>query len=186
MTDLLDINSEKEKLTHELSEQYSRNIITMEEYEKMLSWVNNVENGKELMAVRNMVYSTAGGGAEDGIPSSIQPDNDKPKEYTTIFSYRSTTIKPVNGKAGKYTSIFGMTQITIEALPKGKTVLNTKVVFGSIEIFVPKNIIIIIDTTPIFGGVFAPDDIEYEVVENRPELHIQGDVVFGNITIKRI
>jgi hypothetical protein len=42
------MDGEKDKLAKTLSEQYSRNMIDMEEYERILEYINKIETGKEI------------------------------------------------------------------------------------------------------------------------------------------
>jgi hypothetical protein len=51
----VNIDEEKEKLTRELAEQYSQNIITMEEYEHILNYINKIETKKALNRIGKMV-----------------------------------------------------------------------------------------------------------------------------------
>ena len=51
----INIDEEKEKLTRELAEQYSRNIITMEEYEHILNYINKIETKKALDRIERIV-----------------------------------------------------------------------------------------------------------------------------------
>jgi hypothetical protein len=50
---MINIDEEKDKLTQKLSEQYSQNIINMEEYERILEYINKIETGKEINIIRN-------------------------------------------------------------------------------------------------------------------------------------
>lgn len=161
-----DMETEKEKLTFTLSEQFSQNKITLEEYEKMLDWVGKIETGKELMAVRNMVHynyepsplTTTTPNAAPAVPpeylnKKVVPTNAKHRKYDTIFSSRRINVKPENGKAGYFSCVFGTNQIKIDDLPLGTTELKIEAVFSSIEIRVPKYAKIINDVSPVFGTV---------------------------------
>lgn len=178
---MADINTEKEKLTDTLSDQYSKNIISLEEYEKMLGLVNNIETARDLTVTQKAVSAYS-----DLMTPSNNYVESKSQEHKTVFSWRSTTIKSMNGNAGKFTCVFGTNQIIINDLPKGKTVLNVEAVFGLIEIMVPKKVKVIIDVVPVFSGIFIPPETDQSTeYEDRPELHITGKAVFGNITIMR-
>jgi hypothetical protein len=61
----ISLDEEKEKLTGELVEQYSRNIITMEEYEHMLNYINKIETKKALNRIGKIVEK--GGNKNDKI-----------------------------------------------------------------------------------------------------------------------
>jgi hypothetical protein len=50
---MYNFNEEKENLVKMLSEQYSQNIINMEEYERMLEYINKIETKKEINIIEN-------------------------------------------------------------------------------------------------------------------------------------
>jgi hypothetical protein len=174
------VNSEeKERLTVKLSEQYSKNIIDIEEYERIIEYVNKIETTAEVNIIEKVID-------ENNLKNSgelAMPRNNNEK-HLAIFSWRSTNLKSHNGNGGKYLSLFGTNRIIIDNLPKGKTVINVDSIFGLTEIVLSKNVKIINETTPVFSGIFIPDEIN-EGNGEMPELHITGKVVFGNITIIR-
>ena len=170
---MTDVFKEKEKLTRDLSEQYSRSIISLDDYEKMIDRVNKVDSVNELIVVQKMTRAN----------DELMLPEDKGEKHTSVFSWRSTNVKSVNGNAGKFISVFGANQIMIDDLPKGKTVLHVKSVFGLTEILVSKKIKVINKTIPVMAGIFAPNDTDDTGDSDRPELHITGTAVFGNITI---
>jgi len=169
---MVDVIKEKERLTHDLTDQYSKSIISLEEYEGKIDMVNKVDSVKELKAVQKIC----------GIVDPMLLENSE-EEQLTIFSWRSTNVKPVNGNAGKFVCVFGTNRITINDMPKGKTVLHVESIFGLTEILIPKNVRVINRATPIISGIFFTDETERE--DDAPELYITGTAVFGNITIIR-
>jgi hypothetical protein len=180
------MDEEKERLTVKLSEQYSRNDINMEEYERILDYINKIETNKEINIIDKIIHENE---VKNNDLATVQNNkvfmqkNDD--EHLSMFSWRTSNLKSVNGNGGKYVSLFGTNRICVDNLPKGKTVLDVNAIFGLAEILVSENIRIINKAVPVFGGVFMPDDINYEG-EEAPELHIAGTAIFGNITVKRI
>jgi hypothetical protein len=179
---MFNIDEEKDKLSKKLSDQYSHNIITVEEYERLLEYINKVETGKEISIIENVIQ-------ENNIISNELTRNNGiaiPKtseKHLSMFSWRTANIKPVNGNGGKFTSVFGANRIIIDNLPAGRTVLNVNAIFSLIEIIVPKNIKIINKVAPVFAGIFTPNEINKRD-KDLPELYIMGTAVFGNITVK--
>jgi len=171
---MIDVFEEKEKLTRELSDQYSRSIISLEEYEKMIDSVNKIESVNELRAVQRMTRND----------SELSLPGENSQKHVTVFSWRSVTLDPVNGDAGKYTCVFGTNQIKVNDLPEGKTFLHVESIFGLTEIFVSKKIKLINDIVPVMSGIFTSNVAE-NTDSNSPELHLTGKAVFGNITIVR-
>jgi hypothetical protein len=183
---MFSIDEEKERLTEKLSDQYSRNIISMEEYERILEYINKIETNKEINIVEKIVYENDVKNNEIAVfqynEIAIQNPNEK---HLSMFSWRTSNIKPVNGYGGKYVSLFGANRVIVDALPKGRTVINVNSIFGMTEIIVPDNVKIINKAVPVFGGIFTQDEI-FKEGDELPELLIVGKVVFGNITVKRI
>jgi hypothetical protein len=183
---MFNVDEEKDKLAKKLSEQYSQNIISMEEYEHILEYINIIETKKEIGIIEKIIL-------ENGIENNeltIMQNNEimipKTKEkHLSMFSWRTTNVKSINGNGGKFISLFGTNRIIVDNLPKGMTVINVNSVFGLTEIIVSKNIKIINKTVPIFSGIFSPNEIDREN-EEMPELYIIGKAIFGNITIKAI
>jgi len=52
---MINLDEEKDKLTQVLSEQYSQNIINMEEYERILEYINKIETGKEISIIQKII-----------------------------------------------------------------------------------------------------------------------------------
>jgi hypothetical protein len=183
---MFNIDEEKDRLSQKLSVQYSQNIISVEEYERILEYINKIETKKEINIIEKIIQ-------ENSIENNELPDVQNseimiPKtsgKYLSMFSWRSTNVKSINGNGGKFISLFGTNRIIVDNLPKGRTVLNVNSVFGLTEIIVSKNIKIISKAVPVFSGIFAPDEINRED-EELPELYITGKAFFGNITIKAI
>jgi hypothetical protein len=182
---MFNIDEEKDKLAKELSEQYSQNIICMEEYERILEYINKIETKKEVKIIEKIIQEN---NIENNELTPIQNNEIMvPKtneKHLSIFSWRTTIVKSINGNGGKYTAIFGANRIMVDNLPKGRTVVNVNTIFGSTEIIVSKNIKITNKTTPIFSGILTPNKINKE--EELSELYIIGNVVFGEITIKTV
>jgi len=181
---MANIEDEKNRLTVKLSDQYSRNVITLDEYERLLDYINKIETTKEISIANNMlqVYKPAESPEPDNVTGIF--DFFKGQRYDTIFSNRTVNVESKNGNGGKFSVVFGTNKIIVANLPPGKTVINIECVFGSIEILLCQNVKITNSINPVFSNV----DILHDryVDEYIPELHVKGEVVFGNVTIKRI
>jgi hypothetical protein len=178
---MFNIDEEKDELAKKLSEQYAQNIINMEEYERILEYINKIETKKEINIIERIIQ-------ENNAASAITQNNEimipeTTEKYWSIFSWRSLDLKSTNGNGGNYTSLFGVNRIIVDNLPMGRTVLKVTSIFGLTEIIVPKNIKIINKVTPLFSGIFMSDEIKKES-EELPELYIIGKAICGNITIK--
>jgi hypothetical protein len=184
---MFNIDEEKDKLVKRLSEQYSQNIISIEEYERILEYINKIETKKEISILEKIIQEN---NVINNSELSATQNNEiiipeTKEKHLSMFSWRSSNVKPLNGNAGKYISFFGANRIIVNNLPKGRTVLNVNSIFGLTEIIVSENIKIINKAVPIFSGIFMPNEIKKEN-EELPELYVIGKAIFGNITIRTI
>ena len=187
---MVDVFKEKEALANELSDQYAKSLISLDEFESMIVEVSKVESLKQLDAVKKTVRENTGITLDEGFKNenlkkntAFAPGKVKKREYETVFSSRSIVAESINGHAGNFTCVFGSNKIKIGDLPAGKTVLKLETVFGHTKIIVPKNVKIVNNVSAVFASVTTPPD-EY-TPSGGPELHIKGEAVFGNIVIKR-
>jgi hypothetical protein len=185
---MFNINEEREKLTQELSELYSRNIINLEEYERILEYINKIETKRETSIVEKIIREHT---VENNGLAKVQHNEEIiiPKtneKHLSAFSWRTTNLRPLNGNGGKFTSLFGANRIIVDDLPRGRTIVDVNSIFGLTEIIVSsKNIKITNRTAPIFSGIFMLPETNGEG-EKQSELYITGKAIFGNITIKTI
>jgi hypothetical protein len=177
---LINLDEEKERLTGKLSEQYSKNIINIEEYERIIEYVNKIETNSEVNIIEKIINEN---NMKNG-DGTLMPHDNNSEKHLAVFSWKSTNVKSYNGNGGKYLSLFGTNRIIIDNLPKGKTEINVDSIFGLTEIVLPKNVKIINKVMPVFSGIFMTDETDEKEGEI-PELHITGKAVFGNITIIR-
>jgi hypothetical protein len=165
---------EKENLIKTLQEQYAQNIISVEEYEKILEYINKIETKKEIKTIQKIIQEE----------NRVVLAGETAKTHLALFSWRTSHIKPLNKNAGKYTSLFGANRIILGNIPRGTTILNVNSIFGLTEVIVPENVKIINEAFPIFSGIFASNKTIKD--DDAPELHITGKAIFGNITIKHL
>jgi hypothetical protein len=183
---MINFDVEKEKLTQNLSEQYSQDIINIEEYERILEYINKIETKKEISIIEKIIQENNANYKELTITQRNKITIPETKEkHLSMFSWRTSNVKPINGNGGKYISLFGTNRIIVDNLPEGRTVIDVKSIFGLTEIIVSNNVKIITKIAPIFSGVFSPNKINNEEKE-LPELYIIGKAIFGNVTIKTV
>jgi hypothetical protein len=183
---MADIEYEKNRLTEKLSDHYSRNVITLDEYERLLDYINKIETTKEISIAGNMlqVYRPAEPPESDVISGFFNLFKRQTEKYETIFSSRTINVESRNGRGGKFSVVFGTNKIIVDNLPPGKTVINLECVFGLVEILIRQNVRIVNKITPVFSCIDTPHDRYID--EYLPELQLKGEAVFGNVTVKRI
>jgi predicted membrane protein len=178
------IEDKKDKITEELSRQYSLNKISLEEYERLIEYTHKIETEKELIIIGKIinennlttVYKNTG---------KEKPDNAHIRNDYTILSSRKTSGSMLNEINGKIITILGDTHIIIDNddLAEDETFIDIIVVLGDIVIHVPKNITVINKAVSVLGDVSGNKG-------NRDgnqgkKLIITGKVILGNMTIKR-
>ena len=60
--------------------------------------------------------------------------------------------------------------------------INSSAIFGGITIFVPEGVKVVINSTPIFGGV--SNDIKNKNIDAKNTLYINATSIFGGVEVK--
>lgn len=201
MNDLvIQLEEEKARLTEKLSDIYSRSLVNIDEYERLLDYINKIETKREVVLVENMLqgYNSTyvGESAKIGEPANSSYANEEPDDRdrsvlyglgrydnAAVFSNRTIHMEPVNGKGGNFISIFGSNKIIVGSLPPGRTVMKIESVFGSTEIVVARNVVVKNKADAVFSNINCPE--ESYSAHNVPELVIKGEFIFSNLTVRR-
>jgi predicted membrane protein len=106
-------------------------------------------------------------------------------DVSSVFSGTKRLIESKEFRGGKGSAIFGGLELdfTEAGLAENEATVEITAAFGGIEIRVPGEWKVIVDSNPIFGAV---EDKRKAVpqVEGAPKLYIRGTVIFGGIEIK--
>jgi hypothetical protein len=196
------VDERKDKAIESLSESFARNKLPMEEYERLVEYINKVESERELVVIEKIVREytreytheyTREYAAEydkNGAAAPEDTDEDEPYHYShstsnlTVLSSR-TISGPI--KSGtQYVSILGSEHIKIRKsdLEKRRNVLNVVSILGESVIFVESGIRVSNNAIPILGGTWTDHKVSKQVCSNEPELIISGAALLGNITVK--
>jgi predicted membrane protein len=176
----------KEKITDRLSTVYSLNRISIEEYERLIKYSQDIETEKELQILENLI---------NGYNTEKKPENifdikprenvtavdNQPREQFTLLSSRKTT-GPIT--SGNFSNILSAQKIIIteDDLINTNTTLNFSVILGEVIIHVPENVNVISKVMPILGEV----SIANNVCESggSKTLFITGNVILSEIKVK--
>jgi len=177
MTEILD--ERKDKIVEKLSSEYSLNHISLEEYERLVGYSNNIETEKEFRILEKIIEESKSAATADNAGKS---PNNIVKKYLTILSSRQTSGPITNGNI---VNILGSHQIILkeEDLINRETVFNATVLLGSIEITVPYNVEVINNAVPLLANVSINEDAGTGEAVKR--LTVNGNVILGTINIKR-
>jgi len=183
------VDALRERLTAALQDRYARDLLTMDEYERLLDYVARVETPREA-AMADAALAAA----------ASPPPVDAAAPAARRVTFLSANTATVDAAGGSFLTLFGLNKILVGALPRGRTTtLRVAAAFGLTEIHVPRGVRVIVRAAPVVGGVFtqgifAGDDGDGgEDMENvgnmekdAPALVVTGRAVCGNITIRRV
>jgi hypothetical protein len=194
------IEERKGKAVDTLSSCYAKNRLPLEEYERLVEYINKIESERERAIVEKIVTEyegpktpsedTAHANRDDG-PSAYD-DDDYPEYHSfqnlsSNLALFSTRVHSGPIKTGsQYVSIFGSEQIKIRKadLQKGRTFLDVVSLFGDNTIFVEEGIRVVNKAIPIFGNSDVSHKINNRAQTGSRELIINGTALFGNISVK--
>jgi len=187
------IEERKGKAIESLSVTYAENRLPLEEYERLVEYINKIESERELAVVEKIVAEYGG---DDGRSAPANDKEDEPGYYSghsysqssdnlAILSSRTFT-GPVKSGA-EYISILGSQHIKIRKLDldgRRQTVLDVVSILGETVIFVEPGIRVINSAIPILGGAWVDSKLNKQSRSTDPELVISGVTILGNITVK--
>ena len=98
-----------------------------------------------------------------------------------IFSSQKINYDKEEFKGTNVEAIFGGIKVDLRgAIIKEDISINANAVFGGIEIYVPKDVNVVVTSSCIFGGI----DNKVSKKENAKTIYINGRCAFGGIEIK--
>jgi hypothetical protein len=190
------VEERKEKAIENLSDSFAKNQLPLEEYERLVEYIQKIESERELIVVEKMVAEY--GGSE--LPKkSAYGGNELPDEDDEVDNYHSPqhqgsslailSSRNISGpvKSGmQFVSILGSEYIKISKadLSRRKTVLNVVSILGECVISVESGIRVSNQAIPILGGAWTDRKVERNADDGDPELVISGAALLGNITVK--
>jgi predicted membrane protein len=101
-----------------------------------------------------------------------------------VFSGTARKIESQNFRGGKADVVFGSAEIDLRSarLAGGQAVLVLSAVFGSIEVFVPRDWQVVLEGTPVLGSIESRK--KAATAAPTETLTIKGSAVFGSIEVK--
>ena len=187
------IEERKEKAVENLSTSYAKNRLPLEEYERLVEYIQKIESERELIVVEKIVAEY------DGNDRSAKPaydDNeDEPDYYSAHFQSSATnnnltilSSRTLSGplKSGSsFVSILGSCHIKVRKsdLSKKRTKLDIATILGDCIVSVESGIRVSNRAIPILGGAWTDHNVDKQAEDREPELIISGAAILGNITV---
>jgi hypothetical protein len=184
------VDERKEKAIENLSESYAKNNLPLEEYERLVEYINKIESERELVLVEKMVAEFEPG----SVPEESDDDEDELDDYQqyghvqngnlTVLSTRSFSGPVKSGS--QFVSILGSGQIKIRKvdLSKKRTNLHVLSILGDTEIYVEPGIQVTNKVVPILGNSSTNLKVQRQAKAGEPEIVLRGAALFGNISVK--
>jgi hypothetical protein len=188
------VEERKEKAIENLSNSFAKNQLPLEEYERLVEYIQKIESERELIVVEKMVAEYGGselpkksvyGGNElpdDEVDNYHSPEHQG--SSLAILSSRNISGPVESGM--QFVSILGSEHIKIRKadLSRRKTVLNVVSILGECVISVESGIRVSNQAIPILGGAWTDRKVERDTDGGELELVISGAALLGNITVK--
>ena len=105
------------------------------------------------------------------------------EDVTAVLSGSETKVQSKDFKASRVTAVCGGVTLDLrEATIKKEATIDLFSLWGGIEIYVPKSVIVKNNTSVILGGV--ENNTAADTDRDAPVLHVVGDVVMAGVEIK--
>ena len=188
------IEERKEKAIENLSTSYAKNRLPLEEYERLVEYINKIESERELMVVEKIV--TEYSGKETSEKPVYDDADDEPAYYSSNFQnpitnsnltiLSSRTLSGPVRSGSQFVSILGSCHVKIRKsdLSKKQTALDIVTILGDCVVSVESVIKVSNRAIPILGGAWTDQKVDKEAENGEPELIISGAALLGNITVK--
>ncbi len=112
--------------------------------------------------------------------------NDEVIDISAVFSGTSHRINSSKFRGGRINSLFGGVELDLRSAEMASTEasLDIDCTFGGVEIKVPQSWKVVVQGTPIFGGIQNDTIIHPSMADNVHTLTVRASVAFGGMEIK--
>ena len=104
---------------------------------------------------------------------------------SAVFSGRDIRVDNSYFNGADLSALFGGIDLNLKnALIDKNVTINVQAIFGGIDILMPSNVRVVVDVTPILGGVDNGTRMPLGADENTPTVFIRGTCLFGGLDVK--
>jgi len=104
---------------------------------------------------------------------------------SAVFSGRDIRVDNSEFSGADLSALFGGIDLNLKnAVIRRNVTIDVKAVFGGIDILMPSNVRVVVDVTPILGGVENGTRTPLGADENTPTVFIRGTCLFGGLDVK--
>lgn len=124
---------------------------------------------------------------------TVEPSNTSYQEQETgekvvcsaVFAGRDIRVDNSGFYGANLSALFGGIDLNLKnAIIRKNVTIEVKAVFGGIDIVLPSNVRVVVDVTPILGGVNNGTRTPLGADENTPTVYIKGTCLFGGVEVK--
>ena len=131
----------------------------------------------------SFIFKDSIGGKVNKKIKELNKNRKENDECCAAFSGQNLKFDGEEFKGKDLTAIFGGIECDLRrAIITSDQVINATAIFGGIDIFVPDNVKVKVQSTSIFGG--ASDKNKNVVAEDSHTLYINATCIFGGVEIK--
>lgn len=131
----------------------------------------------------SFIFKDAIGGKVNKKIKELNKNRKENGECCAAFSGQNLKFDGEEFKGKDLTAIFGGIECDLRrAIITSDQVINATAIFGGIDIFVPDNVKVKVQSTSIFGG--ASDKNKNVVAEDSHTLYINATCIFGGVDVK--
>jgi len=198
------IEERKTRAVETLSAGYAKNRLPLEEYERLVEYINKIESERELAVVEKIVAeyrvpeeNISGQDQDSGMSGSSQNYQFDDDDYVSRDDHRNnlqinpvilstrTYAGPIKSGA-EFISILGSQHIEIRKSDLGKRQTNLDIVniLGETVILVEPGIRVMNRAIPILGSADINQKVKASAHSNGPEIVISGATMLGSISVK--
>ena len=187
------IEERKEKAIESLSENFAKNKLPLEEYERLVEYIHKTESERELVVVEKIVAEYGGADTPEEADDDYEPDYPHNQRHQNsgmgnmcILSTRSFSGPLSHGS--QFISLLGSSVIKIRKadLEKRRTEINVLAILGSCEIIVESGIRITNKAIPLLGNAGISQKLLKQAKEGDQELVISGMALLGDISVRML
>ncbi len=186
------LEERKNKVIEDLSVQFSQNELPMEEYERLVEYINKAETERELAIIEkisreNSLYAGRDERREERPESRRSAESEDDKSSVALLSNRHLSGDFFAGRSHSLYTILGSQEIEINDgdLPNGRTEITIISLLGDTKIKVPPSVKVKINALPILSDAKVARNTE-AVSGDGPELVINGMVILSSINVKYV
>jgi hypothetical protein len=180
MANNIEIEQEKERLTNILSTQYSQSLIAIDEYERLLDFVNKTETNKEIEYLKKIIDVNETYTLKNN--NAVQTINNLPVTVKKSFFCKFNIFKKDESdkKIVNYNGIYELKLYGSDFI-ENKLSIKITLYNGEIHIYIPKNTLIENNIKRFNGNIRFNEQTEINSNDFSNELTLKGTMYNGNI-----